>query len=604
MGQTTGKYQLIANFLYRLEREGYPLGVGTHIRAQELLARLPDDIPLDQLHSYLVPIFARSGVEQERFRGYFNDALEFVEVMNRPTPPQKRFRIRSKYLKAALAIATLILLPLLYISIEQMLHEDKNEYKGPTEWVVDFKVEEGTKTNHICVDDGIEGFGKVIGKADAEGLIESDGDYGYGEYSMKGNCLVFDASNVLGIADTIEVEMRNIINRTITVKFVPEITGQEEIVVQPIPGMKQMLQKSLPFPESVDNITLPPPSPWAVFYDQWQKLFITGYWILAGILIWLMHKWRNERRTHREKHLVAELETKDSPPYVWNLRLENKGDLTLDDEAGMTLRKLRERAKDDIEQFSITETIAKTIQKGGRFSPQFEALTKPAEYLMLIERSNANDHRAKLYDSIFKIFQSNEVFVERYFFDADVRVCFSEEYRNGIKLSELSKKYSGIRLIIIGTGHSLLNPMSGRLAKWAQIFEDWPQRAIMTPKPMDSWTRRENRLGEMFTVLPAHHKALAYWVDSLKNGVQRDFDTWLKQLPDAQTISVRFDGDTVATLRKYFNEPYLQWIAACAVYPALYWDLTVHLGNIIEEELGEDDIVSISGLSDIYPQCR
>ena len=54
------KYQLIADLLSSLEAEGFRYGIGKHLELQQLISKLPEDIPPEELSTILCPIFANT----------------------------------------------------------------------------------------------------------------------------------------------------------------------------------------------------------------------------------------------------------------------------------------------------------------------------------------------------------------------------------------------------------------------------------------------------------------------------------------------------------------------------------------------------------------
>ena len=133
----------------------------------------------------------------------------------------------------------------------------------------------------------------------------------------------------------------------------------------------------------------------------------------------------------------------------------------------------------------------------------YEQQTRPPEYLLLIDRQSGRNHRAQLFDFMFKKFKANEVLVERYFYDGDPRLCWNEQHPEGVFIKDLSHKYYDARLLMLGNGYRLLSPVSGRLAGWTNVLTGWRERAILTPEPPGNWGRRESSLEQMFRLAPS-----------------------------------------------------------------------------------------------------
>jgi formylglycine-generating enzyme required for sulfatase activity len=456
----------------------------------------------------------------------------------------------------------------------------------------------------------IREFGQMVKQNNPDSLLKGEDDFSTYEMDSLGVCLRYKAKDTIGTADTIYLNLLSEKDENILIKYAPSIipendslTDIDEPEIQEPEIPAKYLKKTITYTESYARLipkSLTRAEEFLQDYFWWllAAAIALGLLVLGWLLKILFHK---EKRTEEsDPTLVAQLETKNLPPYVWNIELEGNGDVALDDDIAITLRQLRERAKDEAIRLDITKTISNTIKQGGRFTPDYRAVTRPPEYLMLIEKRSPGDHRAMFYNTLYETFSTNDIHVERYFFKSDIRVCYNEEFKLGIKLIDLVKKHSDSRLIIMGNGSYLMNPMSGKLAKWTSIFEEWKERAIMTPKTLDTWNRQENRLEELFTVMPSSHKALGYWADVLKNDLDWDKKRWKSHLPTAQTQAVTLGNDIAATLKKHYKESLQIWIAACAVYPSLHWDLTIHLGHFISNKLDDKNLVSSSNLADMF----
>ena len=608
------KYQLISDFLRRLQEEGFPLGTGVHLRTQELLSRLPDDIPLEKMSDYLIPVFARNRDEQERFQNYFQDALILTKEIDaseiEDIPEEIPATPGRNWTRWLLLLIAFLLVPLLFATYQFIVNNvEKYQASKTLVHIESFNVAQG-KRARICLN-SIREFGRIVRQNNPDSLLVGEDDFSTYKMPALGLCLLYEAKDTLGFADTIYLNLLSEKEENILIKYAPTIIPEktDTVTIDPIKPPKppkpeaKYLKKTIPYTESYKRL-IPEPLTQAEKFLQDYFGWLLGASITLGLLaLGLLFKilfYKKKEEEESDPTLVAQLETKNLPPYVWNIELEGNGDVALDDDIEITLRQLRARAKDEAIRLDIAKTIRHTIQKGGRFTPDYRSVTRPPEYLLLIEKRSPGDHRAMLYNTFYETFSDNDIHVERYFFKSDIRVCYNEEFKLGIKLIDLVKKHGDSRLIIMGNGSYLMNPMSGKLAKWTSIFEEWKERAIMTPKTLDTWNRQENRLEELFTVMPSSHKALGYWADVLKNDLDWDKKIWKTLLPPTQTQAVTLGNDIAATLEKHYEEPLQIWIAACAVYPSLHWDLTIHLGHFIANQLDEKNLVASANLADMF----
>ena len=324
-------------------------------------------------------------------------------------------------------------------------------------------------------------------------------------------------------------------------------------------------------------------------YEPWIRGIAIG---LLTLLFWLLLQWRERRR----RKLIAEVDDAAKPPYVWNITIDNLNPIRLNETFNQTLQRLRSRVTDDFYRLDIPQTIQATIDKAGMPDFRFRQQTRPPEYLMLIDRHSAANHRARLYDYLYQMLMENEVFVERYFYRGDLRLLWNEKHPDGIALKTIQNQYASSRLLIMGTGYQLLSP-SGKLARWAQGFEQWKERSILSPRPLNSWGARERTLEEHFILLPASLQGFNMLIEQLDAGEDADPQGWRQKITDAQTESLQLEGSLIESLQVAYPKPLFDWIAACAVYPSLHWDLTRLLGQALATP--DEPLVTLDNLAQL-----
>ena len=177
---------------------------------------------------------------------------------------------------------------------------------------------------------------------------------------------------------------------------------------------------------------------------------------------------------------------------------------------------------------------------------------------------------------------------------------YNEEHPYGIELQDIAPRYASARLLVVGTGAQMLSP-AGKLFTWTGIFGQWRERVLFTPKPTASWGRSEQRIEEIFTILPASLQSLAFWVEELDSGEDARFDEWRKQVKDAyrQPVQPDLDNPLLALIRHY-DYPLLRWIAASAIYPVLHYDLTVWLGRQLDGDNSPSPITNFDNLLSLF----
>ena len=347
-----------------------------------------------------------------------------------------------------------------------------------------------------------------------------------------------------------------------------------------IPSSPFVENKPYPFPNHLEQYALKPPSQTQAWLSEhWTSL----RWVLALVLTaLLLALWRY--RAWKRRKLVAQQDPNDKPPYIWNINIEGIEPILMGNSLDRLTQQLRRRAQSDTLRMDVERTVHATIEQGGLPVFKYKRETNPTDYLLLIDRQSVRNHRAQLFDTLYELFKAQEIEMARYFFDSDVRVCYSEDYPNGIALADLQQRYYQSRLLIVGTGAQLLSPLSGKAAAWTTVFNQWKDRALFSPKPLKAWGYDERQLATAFTTLPATLQGLGFWVEELDAGADARFDGWQDKIDDAPTAPIiPDDNDPVPILDLYFESDMLRWIAACAIYPTLHWDLTLWLGQTISD---------------------
>ncbi|MEM7658050.1 MAG: WG repeat-containing protein, partial [Bacteroidota bacterium] len=325
-------------------------------------------------------------------------------------------------------------------------------------------------------------------------------------------------------------------------------------------------------------------------------LAIAGSWLFLEIY-----------RMNRRRYFLMK-ENRKKGPYYWPLQAEEREeDLILYTEEAFfeASRQLRNREIISSSELDIESSIKETLESGGFPQYRFKQKSKPPEYLVLIQKQSERDHLSMLFDQMILEISKQDIFAERFFFEQDPRLCWSERFGGEIYLEELYRRYPENRLIIIGDSGIYFDPVGDGLCGWINWIKKWRQVAIVsTVNPLD-WGRRELEISRQFLLLPSNLEALASLSDLLNQDRQNHLRYWLDQneyprIPDLE------QAELIPALKRYFDirqqgessiyekgagYPQFAHLAACALYPELNWDLTLRLG----EELAkahQTDLVS------------
>ena len=247
---------------------------------------------------------------------------------------------------------------------------------------------------------------------------------------------------------------------------------------------------------------------------------------------------------------------------------------------------------------NVAATLAATLQAGGCPCPVFGSRREPG-YLVLIDSAGRGDHQAQLSGLVLDAMQKQGLAQDCYEFDADARRSRHAPRRGPVlhhglqSLAALASRHAGARLLIFSDGRGFIDPYTEDAAAWLAAFGVWEKPVMITPQARRHWGVREWRLqqsglvllpmdgegmqllGQLFDgerVVPQMDQAACYRLRPL---YLRNVDLWLDQIAPSEMRQ----AELLKALRQDFQSDGMAWLCACAVYPALYWRITVMLGE-------------------------
>lgn len=602
-------YRLIADLLAAWEKEGFTLGIETHLQLRELTQKLPEDTDIKQLKTILAPLFVNTRDEQESFYEVFDtisasNSHFFTETTSPSVSGQNinsattlktlwhRFweEWRDEFLVGLAILAAIWLLKNVLTPKPQVPQSDV---------YIPILVNLDQKEQRMCIDSTnfVEDAVRFVQK-----MTISDSNFFYSVRSIdkitpdssikhvqlrtflqEGKACIFYKGIAAG-QDTIHYKICLSSQDSCTIAhYIFNVVDDNDKGRLPSPTLTL---ESKPFNHAPDISTLLPTETWRLGwkygYWDWLKTFI---FLALIVLILALGKWLNRRK----QLIFKDLKGNSKAPYSWGIQFDNGDKIIFNDIFYSVSNQLRKRSENEIIRFDVPKTVNATIKQGGRVSFQYRKQTQSNEYLLLIDMPSAANHQAQLFNFLSTALAENEVLIERFFYNGDVRLCWNEKYKRGITLKELQHLYAEHRLIIIGSGHSFLSTLNGRLAKWTTIFDHWRIKALFSTRPATEWDMREAQLAQKFRLLPASQRGFGDVVETLEAIEPKDYRLWktvkepLSQplrLPETLTEEELISILT-AEYRRYHNKQpddrLVLWIAACAVYPTLHWDLTLAL---------------------------
>jgi len=249
------------------------------------------------------------------------------------------------------------------------------------------------------------------------------------------------------------------------------------------------------------------------------------------------------------------------------------------------VRQLRFTQPGDRTYFDVQKTINTAVSKGGFARAEYSLAHNHVEYLMLIEKKSERNHTAKLAEHLTKVFQSNNIFVESFYFHTSPLVCYNKQNSEGLPIHSVLSAYKRAVLMIFADGDQFIDIFEACLFDWSKVFKHWQLRFFFSYNPAIIWGQREKMLQELFPViLPYSPQGIQAFSGILANTVSTghlSLRHWFLNA-DTELMPVKIKG-SITEIDPVFSPELKRWIAACAVYPELNWNLTLALGKLFSQ---------------------
>ncbi|MDD2775219.1 MAG: SUMF1/EgtB/PvdO family nonheme iron enzyme [Gallionella sp.] len=343
----------------------------------------------------------------------------------------------------------------------------------------------------------------------------------------------------------------------------------------------------VPTPASQVESSKTPTEPEAPKTPPAQLAFWFVLALLIATLLWYVVPYLNARR-FLSRHRVGKPPELDK--FFKEIPLKPFSSVAF----ARTAQQLHKHRDLDAHLLDVAATVKRTIAAGGQFTPAYQAIKALPEYLVLIDRASFNDQLSAFVQSLLQELQDFGLFIEKYYFDRDPRRCYAERTPTvPCRLDALQARYPNHRLIIFSDSRHFVDPIHGKPYPWLAKFHEWQQSFLFTPESPSHWDYYKQQLHQAgFVVLATGQQGLATLVNYVSSDqahaqVERDqadhYPALLQQRPLRFIERHAPDDETVAELlsqlQVYLQPDGFNWLAACAVYPELHWQLTLYLGQ-------------------------
>lgn len=336
------------------------------------------------------------------------------------------------------------------------------------------------------------------------------------------------------------------------------------------------------------------------------------YWLLTtlcffGALTIFWRWWDRSRKLNKQKtvaQLEADYPVHDQAPYtIPYLPQEDK--IRVPQAFFRIADVLRRREADMRRVFDADRTVEATAHAGGFPTWQDRSLTRPAEYLILLQQRDEQHQQDRLFKRLAIFLEQRDAPVTVFYHRGDFLQVWNIQHPEGLSVAQLHQQYPNHRLVLLGDGHGLVNPYSSQapclLDAPLHDLLRWPRRLLLTPEPVSAWSFQEALLYKHFRLFPADTLGLLSGVEAVdldEDYLPSAFDYWQNELlPKHPEPNHRYiDWDSWEAHQSYLaDDPKLfRWLCGLAVCAQPDWALTIAIGREMGVEVTHDRLLRLS----------
>lgn len=539
----------IIKFLDILSKEGFNIGVDTHLRMARLLSFVKPDTTHEEICTMICPLIANNPLEQIQFYELYEQHGHIISEYLIETPVRQE-KIEEKQTKATPATQP--------PNIDKYMKSTKKDFR----WIL------GPIAAFLFLGLAVVSYQFLFPPAEEElkvvfnqKMLETNPHYQEYSQSKKDFLNVDDLTNSTqegAVAET----AKNYAVDTINKLKLPLLANSSTLT-------PNLLSNKVSF-----NI-----------YQQKERIRFGLLVLLFGLflgaqLLQLLRKLRLKSLQEKQETDLVEV------GYTLPIELSKTQFLSFEKEFYSVMNQFRRAETKVAPKLNIRKTVEATIQNAGVIDFQYSYASKPQEYLLLIENSKMNNHLVRLFDYIYKTFVNNDIHADRYYFESLPNQCNNEQFPEGIDLYQIFQEHPKAKLLIFSEANNFINEHSGSFYKEISDLELWEDRVLLTAKDKALWASNEKVLIDKFLVVNADIEG--FTSIARKDATETSENLLAKTQAAAEStpeIKIQ-DSRVLLSLDHHYSRPMRRWISACAVYPQLHWDLTLRLGHLLSQ--GED----------------
>lgn len=511
----------LETLIVKLQNTGFRIGVDTHLQINKILQQYGVECMsnLQELKLLLSPIVAKNKAQQKLFSEIFDEYIDQVQ------------QYQQKY----------------YTQEEVTQSKEKQEQGAKKKWFV--------RISFLAV----LVFVVVI--------FYSKQWFPFNQRVATNDTIADTTSTNITDETTIFQDTANTVTPRDSIIKEQDTTKQELIEPEKAEN-KETVFDNKPKLERKEPIT----DPDKITYDfkWWIKALLFAFfivlWGLLELILWIIRHYR--LYGFRKKELERKFEIHETPPFKLDFPEQQKHIRPQNDIFDFATS-LRQRRQANKSSFDIEHTIKQTILRGGLPSLQFKAESKQSEYLILVDKQRADQPQGMLLNYFIETLKNEDVNIEKFVFYKDPRHCSNDEHPNGINLDELYKKFPEHDLIIFSKGEKLISTRQRVISDWTiNNFGKWKNKAIVTPVPSTDWGYTEQKLAQLFVVIPTEISALLQLVETLTDAENYNFDKQRK----------------IHVEQPQINPDVQLWLTTISILDKNDWNLILAIGKALYEK--------------------
>ena len=575
----------IVDFAQELRPLGYSVGVAEYVAAQRLILLLAREgapnLDRRSLATWLAPIFCCTPVEQENFYKHFDQWLK----LDKPSAAKAPDQVDSSGERKSDTRVPLFrrLAPWQWIAVT-----------GAACFLIAggvFAVELAKRSvPHPLTGNALDLNGHAVEGAQVyfKGQKQVTGPDGSFAFRVR----LYDLPNSLV---AVSAPSQGIPAEAIVPVDSKNFDKPQKMVLQPSLDAQILRSVNQSIPVSAVVVVPSPDPPWLQTLSQflpWIRLVLVTLPI-AFLMVWLfwvyfprlqLNRWSTRALMELERMVVRKLKP----------RLFGAGSFR------KTIQELRRHRPVGPVDLDAERTVKESAQKAGWVTPVYSPRQALPSYVVLIDRIGYHDIQTRFVEELVLRFKVENVPLDRYYFCSDARFCQTDPPRaTPLLLQDIAAVHAGQTLLIFSDAAGMFSSLSGRPHTWIDLFSAWPERIIfLLDDPHMSRgvvVRHSQALQDFgFKVLPATQDGIARLAEIIHTGIStrtspvlsagsypdlllEDPMRWLDRLPLPPSRISRLLGQ----VRSYLGPTGFYWLAACAVYPQLNWELILYFGDCL-----------------------